>query len=463
MKKLLSRDLLTYVLIITITVLALGLVLSHVVSDKIFMVAVLSILYVIWLLMLLYVYDKHMKPIKKTSNVVKQFVKGKYHARLNTEASGKLGELNNNLNRLARNLSELSIQERMQAEQLSTVIDNSESGLLLIDEKGYIHLANRQFVEMFGKTAKDYIGYVYYDVLEHEEMHTIVQRAFLYETNIKGTFKQTNATSSMYFEIVGAPIFNEAGRLRGTVLAIYDITELKKLEVMRKDFVANVSHELKTPITSVRGFAETLLDGAMYNESELKSFMSIIYEESKRLQALTEDLLTLAKLEEDSFTLNTSTVHVNTLVEESLLVISHKAKQKQIDLEVEMDEDRTFEADFSKVKQILINLLENALNYTPDHGKISLSIHVDEQNVLIEVSDTGIGIKEKEIDRIFERFYRVDQDRSRNTGGTGLGLAIVKHIVETHKGSIDVQSEENKGTTFVVQLSQSITEKRRDE
>src|SRR5699024_6469001 len=137
---------------------------------------------------------------------------------------------------LGRNLSELSIQERMQAEQLSTVIDNTESGLLLIDEKGYIHVANRKFVRMFGNTAKDYIGYLYYDVLANEEVHTIVQETFLYEKNIKGSFKHKRGTSSMYLEVVGAPIFNEKGFLKGTVLVIYDITELKKLEVMRKDF-----------------------------------------------------------------------------------------------------------------------------------------------------------------------------------------------------------------------------------
>lgn len=456
MKKLLSREMLKYVATITITILAIGLILSPVVKDKILLIAVLTIAYVIFMLMLLYFFDRHIKPIRNTAKAVHQLVKGNYQTRVETSVPGKLGELNGKLNRLGRNLSELSIQERMQAEQLSTVIDNSESGLLSIDEKGYIHLVNRSFVKMFGKTAKDYIGFLYYDVLSHEKMHEIVQETFLYEKNIKGSLKQKDGLNSMYLEVVGAPIFNEKGHLKGAVLALYDITELKKLEVMRKDFVANVSHELKTPITSIRGFAETLLEGSMYNEEELKNFLSIIHEESNRLQVLTEDLLTLAKLEEDSFELDTSTIHVSELVEDFLPVISHKAKLKEIAFQLDIDEQMTFEADFSKVKQILINLLENALNYTAEGGTVSLSIQADEQKVYLIVSDNGIGMKEKEIDRIFERFYRVDQDRSRNTGGTGLGLAIVKHIVETHNGSIHVQSKIKEGTTFTIELNRSM-------
>ncbi|HLR15765.1 MAG TPA: ATP-binding protein [Bacillota bacterium] len=458
MRKLLSREMLKYVVTITITMVGIGLIIGPIVSDKILLVAVLSIAYVVFMLMLLYFYDRHIKPIRNTTHAVDQLVKGNYQARVETTVAGNLGELNENLNRLGRNLSELSIQERMQAEQLSTVIDNTESGLLLIDEKGYIHVANRKFVRMFGNTAKDYIGYLYYDVLANEEVHTIVQETFLYEKNIKGSFKHKRGTSSMYLEVVGAPIFNEKGFLKGTVLVIYDITELKKLEVMRKDFVANVSHELKTPITSIRGFAETLLEGSMYDKEELESFLKIIYEESNRLQVLTEDLLTLAKLEEDSFTLETSTVHISELVEDFLPIISHKAKIKDISLHADIDEHITFEADFSKVKQILINLLENALNYTPSGGEVSFAIHSDEEKVYVKVADTGIGMKEQDIDRIFERFYRVDQDRSRNTGGTGLGLAIVKHIVETHDGQIHVESELNKGTTFTVELHRTMDE-----
>lgn len=458
MKKLLSREMLKYVFTITITMLAIGLILSAVVSDKIVLIAVLSIAYVIFMLMLLYFYDRHVKPISNATKVVDQLVKGNYQARVETSTSGKLGELNKKLNLLGRNLSELSIQERMQAEQLSTVIDNNESGLLLIDEKGYIHLANRKLVQMFGKTAKDYVGFLYYDVLSYEKMHKIVQEVFLYEKNIKGSFKLKDGTTSMYLEVVGAPIFNEKGFLKGAVLVIYDITELKKLEVMRKDFVANVSHELKTPITSIRGFAETLLEGSMHNEDELESFLSIIYEESKRLQVLTEDLLTLAKLEEDSFELDTSMIDVSQLVETFLPIISQKAQLKDIPLRLDIEEHITFEADFSKVKQILINLLENAINYTAEGGNVSLSIHSDDDKVYFKVSDNGIGMKEKEIERIFERFYRVDQDRSRNTGGTGLGLAIVKHIVETHEGAIHVQSEIDKGTTFTVELHRFMNE-----
>ncbi len=456
MKRFQTRVLLKYAVIIGMILIAIGLILSHIVTDQFLMIAVLAIAFVVFLLIFLHFYDRYIKPIRKTTQVVHQLVKGNYHARVRSSATGDLGELNHKMNQLARNLSELSIQERMQAEQLSTVIDNTESGLLLIDEKGYIHLANRKFVSMFGKTAADYIGYIYYDVLKREEMHTIVQQTFLYEKNIKGSFKQMNGMSSMYLEVVGAPIFDEKGELRGTVLVIYDITELKKLEVMRKDFVANVSHELKTPITSIRGFAETLLDGSMHHAEEAERFLHIIHEESNRLQALTEDLLTLAKLEEDSFELDKSIIHVHDLMGEVLPIIQHQAEKKDISLTIDVDEEVTFEADFLKVKQMIINLLENAISYTASGGSVSLQMSGDDKVVTIIVKDSGIGIQASEVNRIFERFYRVDQDRSRNTGGTGLGLAIVKHIVETHKGTMNVKSELNKGSTFTVQLQRSI-------
>lgn len=456
MKKILTRVLLKYAAMIGAILIAVGLILSHIVTDQILLIAVLTIAFVVFLLILLHFYDRYIKPIRKTTKVVHQLVKGNYHARVRSSVTGELGDLNKKINKLARNLSELSIQERMQAEQLSTVIDNTESGLLLIDEKGYIHLANRKFVSMFGKTADDYVGYLYYDVLSHEKMHTIVQQTFLYEKNIKGSFKQMNGMGSMYLEVVGAPIFDEKGELRGTVLVFYDITELKKLEVMRKDFVANVSHELKTPITSIRGFAETLLDGSMHRVEEAEAFLRIIHEESNRLQLLTEDLLTLAQLEDDSFELDTSVIHVQDLMKKVLPIIQHQADRKEITLTLDVDQEITFEADFIKIKQMIINLLENALSYTANGGAISLTIDGDEETVNISVQDNGIGIKASEINRVFERFYRVDQDRSRHTGGTGLGLAIVKHIVETHKGTMHVESELGKGSIFTVHLQRTI-------
>ncbi|MFD2046295.1 two-component system histidine kinase PnpS [Ornithinibacillus salinisoli] len=449
MKALFKRPINYYALGITLLVAITGLVLFQVIDNYIVLISVLLTEYIILIMILLHVYDTYIKPIQKATKTMDQLVKGNFRARMHHPITGSIGALSTKINALARNLSELSIHEQMQAEQFSTVIDNTESGMALIDEKGYIHLVNRKFISMFGKSQRDYIGYLYYDVISNEKVHRIVQETFLYEKNVKKSFIQDNA-SKQYIEIVGAPIFNERNILKGAVLVFYDITELKKLEVMRKDFVANVSHELKTPITSIKGFAETLLDGAIDDKEARQHFTQIIYDESNRLQSLVEDLLTLSRLEKEEYQLTISEVNVSSLIDEITPMIEQYAGQHDINFILESSENITFNADHDRVKQVLINLLTNAINYTPSNGKVTLAVTDNQEFVQIEVSDTGIGIPRDALPRIFERFYRVDKARSRNTGGTGLGLAIVKHIVDVHEGKIEVDSEVNKGTTIKV-------------
>src|SRR5690625_4160629 len=357
-----------------------------------------------------YFFRKYVKPIEKASETMDKLLKGNYHARIHHQMSGTIGELSTKINSLARNLSELTIQEQIQAEQLSTVIENSESGLVLIDEKGYIHVVNRKFISMFGRKPQDYIGYLYYDVLENEQIHHTVQETFLYEKHVKHLFSLYENEERVYLEIVGAPIFNERNMLKGAVLVIYDITEFKNLEVMRKDFVANVSHELKTPITSIRGFAETLLDGAAEDPEAREQFLTIIFDESKRIQLLIDDLLILSKLEKDESAINVAPIEIGYMLDEILPLIEHQAANKHIDVKVDVNKEITFEADEEKMKQILLNLLTNAISYTSEKGLISLKIKEDEDNVCMEVKDTGIGISKETLPRIFERFYRVDKD-----------------------------------------------------
>ncbi len=452
MKVIFSKPLFAYIIGLLILVFISGAVLSQLTNEYIILGSILTVEYIILLLIMLHVYDKYMKPIKKASNTIDELVKGNYRARIHHTSSGSVAELSNKINILARNLSEFSIQEQMQEKQLSTVIDNTQSGLVLLDEKGYIHLVNRKFISMFGGIPQNYNGFLYYEVLDNEKIHQTVQQTFLYEENVKESFTHVIEADKKYIEIVGAPILNERNMLKGAVLVLYDITHLKKLELMRKDFVANVSHELKTPITSIKGFAETLLDGALNDRETLENFLTIINDESIRLQGLIEDLLTLSRLEKDEFMLVRTTLNMSKLVDEVLPIINQSAKQKGITLSSEVEDNITIQADKERVKQVMINLLTNALSYTSKEGEVRLKVTDTEDVVHIQVSDTGIGISQEAIPRVFERFYRVDKARSRNTGGTGLGLAIVKHIVEVHEGTITVDSEPNNGSTFHVYL-----------
>ncbi|WP_249871113.1 two-component system histidine kinase PnpS [Oceanobacillus saliphilus] len=452
MKDVFSRTLFPYALAIILSLIVSGFVIWQADGNLLLLISMILIEFVFLIVLISVLYNKYVKPLSKATSTIDEIAKGNYSARFHSSASDEIAELSLKINSLARNMSEISMQEQIQSKQLSTIIDNMQSGLVLIDEKGYIHVVNRKFISMFGKTVKDYRGYLYYDVLDEEKFHKTVQKTFLYERNIKESFTHRSGMNKIYLEIIGAPIFNERKVLKGAVLVLYDITELKKLEKTRKDFVANVSHELRTPITSIKGFSETLLEAGMNDEETTKEFLNIIYNESNRLQLLVEDLLSLSRLEREDFRLVLNKFKAGELVEEVIPAFRINAEQKGLKFSVEVDNEMTMKVDKERIKQVIVNLLDNAIQYTSENGTVEFYLGHVENYIHIKVADTGIGIEQKAISRIFERFYRIDKARSRNTGGTGLGLAIVKHIVEVHGGKIEVESEINKGTIIHVYL-----------
>lgn len=456
MRKKITKKLLSTFLIL-VAVLGLGaLLLSQFVTNYYILIGVCVIQLIIFTLLLVHFQRKYIKPIEKASRTMDRLLEGRFHARVHHEMTGTIGELSTKINLLARNLSELSISEKLQSEQLTTIIENSESALVLIDDKGYIHVVNRKFTSLSGKTAEEYIGYLYYDSIVNEEIHEVVQEAFLYEKRVKKLLRYKENNEKIYLEIIGAPFFNEKNLLKGIVIVIYDISELKHLEMMRKDFVANVSHELRTPITSIQGFAETLLDGAADDLETRDHFLKIMFNESKRIHLLIDDLLILSKLEQEDFQLNVVEFDIASLVEDLMIVVHQQAKQKEISVTMTVEPGLQLQADNDKIRQVLLNLLMNAISYTPEEGDVSLVVYQDPDNIVFEVKDTGIGIDNSLLPRLFERFYRIDKDRSRDTGGTGLGLAIVKHIIEVHKGSIDVESELGEGSKFIVMIPKTV-------
>src|SRR5699024_7927268 len=241
------------------------------------------------------------------------------------------------------------------------------------------------------------------------------------------------------------------------VLVIYDITEFKHIELMRKDFVANVGYELQAPIKSIKADAEKLQNHTFIDDTSKETLIRIIYEESTRIDMLLDDLLILSNLEQDETKLNLRIVNTGEMIDDILPSIQEKAEKKDILISVEANREIEFTADEEKVKQILFNLMMNGIIYTPEQGDVKLEIYSNGDNIRFKVSDNGIGISKHAIPRIFERFYRVDKDRSINTNGTGLGLAIVKHIVEVHNGEIQVDSELEHGTSFTIDIPKSQT------
>ncbi|WP_027410189.1 two-component system histidine kinase PnpS [Anoxybacteroides tepidamans] len=394
--------------------------------------------------------DHYMKPIEAATKTAFELARGNYKARVYETRSDETGMLSHSINILARNLQEMSKIQEMQTDRLHTLIENVGSGLILIDSRGYINLVNRAYKEIFHIRPVDYLHCLYREAFAHKEIIELVDDIFMKETKVRKQLVLTIDIERKHFEVYGAPIIGTNDEWKGIVLVFHDITELKKLEQMRKDFVANVSHELKTPITSIKGFAETLLDGAMKDERALEHFLSIILKESERLQSLIQDLLDLSKIEQHGFQLQIETVNMTQLLEELIVMFRARAEEKNIALRLNALKPIYFAGDSNRLKQIFINLITNALTYTPKDGRVEVSLEEKNDELLIHVQDTGIGIEEKEIPRIFERFYRVDKARSRNSGGTGLGLAIVKHLVEAHHGYITVKSQVGQGATFTV-------------
>jgi two-component system phosphate regulon sensor histidine kinase PhoR len=240
-----------------------------------------------------------------------------------------------------------------------------------------------------------------------------------------------------------------AAGANGAVLVLHDITELRRLERVRRDFVANVSHEFKTPLTAIQGFAETLLNGALDDKANRKRFVEIIREHARRLARLTDDLLKLSRIEAGRLELEIRPIRVETLVNSCVETARLNAKARKLEIHVDLQPNApAVRGDGAQLGEVLQNLLDNALQYTPAGGKIELKARSNGQNVTFTVTDTGIGIPESDLERIFERFYRVDAARSREAGGTGLGLAIARHIVEAHGGHIWVESAIGQGSRF---------------
>ncbi|GGI10239.1 two-component system histidine kinase PnpS [Gottfriedia solisilvae] len=396
------------------------------------------------------------KPIDDITQVAIELSKGNYKARTFTESNETTTMLSQSMNVLAKNLQEMTTQQEMQQDRLNTLIHNIGSSVVLINSRGHVNLINKTYKEIFKVDSRSIIGELYYDAFKHKEIVEIVEEIFLKEVKVRKQIILPLSIERKHFEVYGAPIIGINHEWKGIVLVFHDISELKKLEQVRKDFFANVSHELKTPITSIKGFTETLLDGAMENEELCKNFLSIILTESDRMQSLIQDLLDLSKIEQQNFKLDRNDVSVKLIIEEVQQMLIQKAAEKDIDFALYLKTPLVVNADALRLKQVFINLIDNAIHYTPNGGKVFITASETNEQIVVRVNDTGVGIGKEEISRIFERFYRVDKARSRNSGGTGLGLAIVKHLVEAHKGKIEVESKLGHGTSFIVTLNKHI-------
>ncbi|EDN9285101.1 cell wall metabolism sensor histidine kinase WalK [Listeria monocytogenes] len=391
------------------------------------------------------------RPVREIIEVSTDLANHKYDSRIHGKISGELQDLSISVNTLAESLETQMFEIKQNEQRLNAIVQNLVSGVMLINVDKQVIMTNRTMYQILGET--EITGKPFYEVIKSFALSQLIEATF--ETK---TIQQKEIIlyfpREMILDASVSPILGENGEITGIILLLHDITQIRHLENVRSEFVTNVSHELKTPVTALKGFAETLLDGAMYDEVLLKKFLTIIKEESDRLHRLIMDILALSRIEQNPVAENIELVDVDEVIEQSARTIFEMATEKNIRVTIPEKTSASvmIETDRDKLQQIVINLLSNAINYTPVDGKVEVKLIEQEAEVIIEVTDNGIGIPAKDIDRVFERFYRVDKARSRHSGGTGLGLSIVKHLVENCGGRIEVESQEEVGSTFRVTL-----------
>ena len=355
------------------------------------------------------------------------------------ELAVSMNETAAHLNRTIRTLTE----ERNLS---SAILGSMVEGVAVVNSSERLVFANQGFAAILGLDVLPESGRALVEVVRQTELIEAVRQVLKGEPRVEAEIV-TGTLRQHYFAVTVASV--RATEDAGAVIVLHDITDLRKLERVRRDFVANVSHELRTPLTAIQGFSETLLAGAIDDPQNRVRFLEIILDHSRRLARLTEDLLMLSKMDADRLELELRRLSVSQFVESCLETAQRPAAEKDLRISVNLAKSLPdIAADHRRLAEVLQNLLDNAIQYTPSGGQIMLSASADGDEVTFTVSDTGIGIPQADQPRIFERFYRVDVARSREVGGTGLGLSIAKHLVEVHGGRIWVESEVNQGSQF---------------
>lgn len=397
-----------------------------------------------------YLTNRFSLQLEKLYTTARSISKGDFNDVYFLDSSDELGQIGKEMITLAQQFKVNLQKNTQEAEKVQTILAGMQEGVIALDQVGRVVLVNAAAQNIFSYTEDELKGKYFIDVQGYSELEGLVQKAL--EKGKSGVSEITLGERTVRVQV--NPFLGEQiqTRPRGAVIVGYDVTELRRLEQVRTDFVGNVSHELRTPLTSIKGFVETLLDGAADDPACCERFLTIIQKETLRLQRLIDDLLTLSRIENRRTDLVVSSSQVQVAYKKIEPVISSYAKAKELELGVNLPSDLPAVAmGPDLLSQVLLNLLENAVKYTTI-GKIELSASQKGSFVYLEFKDTGCGIPEPDLPRIFERFYRVDKARSREQGGTGLGLSIVKHIVEGSNGKIGVASRLGSGSMFTCEL-----------
>ncbi len=400
------------------------------------------------------------RPLSEIASAARQLSSGHQTIPIRTTAQDEVGVLATTLNNMASQLHAKIDELSEDRAQLLAVLTSMVEGVMVLDYRGHVLQINPALERMFGISRVEARGRPCAELFRHQQLNdlvtTILRSPAPYEDEI------VLPLTGRCLQIEASPAGGERESEACIVLVFHDITELRRLEKIRKDFVANVSHELRTPLTSIKGYVEALLDGAKDDPGASTKFLEIILKQSDRLNLIIDDLLELSKIESGRVSLKEEPLELRSVVDRTLSMIKPIADKKRHRLVTSVDPSLPSVAgDEGRLVQVLTNLLDNAIKYTPEGGTITVGATLAPSignaeppagAIELNVTDTGIGIPEEDRPRVFERFYRVDKARSRELGGTGLGLAIVKHIVEGHGGQVWVEANHPQGSRFVVRL-----------
>jgi two-component system phosphate regulon sensor histidine kinase PhoR len=331
--------------------------------------------------------------------------------------------------------------------QARAILGGMSEGVLALDAQGRLLLVNPAARRLFGMPYAGGTGQSLFETVRHPELHALVRSLLERRERVTQDLKSFQLPEQV-LRVYGVPCGEGESVGPAAVLVIQDVTQEHRYEQLRKEFVANVSHELKSPLTSIRSLTETLLGGAIEEAGSNRRFVQLIDEDAGRLSNLIDDLLTLSQIESQAVPLRRSAVELRPLAEAVLTTLQPHLERRRITASLEVPAGLSVDADPERLRQVFANLLDNAVKYNTDGGRITVSAAREGGSVRVAISDTGIGIPDADLSRVFERFYRVDKARSRELGGTGLGLSIVKHIVESHGGAIAVTSRLGQGSKF---------------
>jgi two-component system phosphate regulon sensor histidine kinase PhoR len=387
-------------------------------------------------------------PIRDMEHFTERLRRGEAPGTLMIRSSDEIGQLAENINYMVDELQKRIAALQEEKAKVEAAFSSALDGVLILDPQGRIETVNRGMRTMIGERYRDIVGKTPLEAFRNIGLQKALDQYRSGGTLVSQVIELGEGEPVM-LDVSITPVRGVDAAEGKTMLVFHDLTRLKKLERMRVDFVANVTHEIKTPLTAILGYVETLQEGAIDDRETARKFLCTIARHAERLNRLVEDLLTISNTELGEIHFSFESVALSGIAQSVLHMIQQKADEKKIRIASAIPEDLPLiQADRDRLSQVLINVLDNAVKFTPEGGTVSLSAApAAGSEVVVKIADTGIGVPRDEIPRLGERFYRVDKTRSRELGGTGLGLSIVKHLMTAHKGRIEIESLLGRGTT----------------